>query len=88
MDEMKKTKISFNIVPITSSNWQDVINSIEKYFIQDEPLNASVELFKEVESVLKYRNFCTNLLHTGELINKFHIIEYYTIISHRNVNLI
>lgn len=69
MDKMKKTKISFNIVPISSSNEQGVINSIEKYFIQDEPLNASVELFKEEESVLKYRNFCTNLLYTGELIN-------------------
>ncbi|XP_050053605.1 arylalkylamine N-acetyltransferase 1-like isoform X2 [Aphis gossypii] len=65
MDKMKKTKISFNIVPISSSNEQGVINSIEKYFIQDEPLNASVELFKEEESVLKYRNFCTNLLYTG-----------------------
>lgn len=42
MDEMKKTKISFNIVPITGSNGQDLINSIEKYFIQHEPLNASL----------------------------------------------
>jgi len=69
MDEMKKTKISFSIVPITETNGQDVINSIEKYFIRDEPLNESVELFKEEESVLKYRNFSTNLLHTGELID-------------------
>jgi len=53
MDEMKKTKISFNIVPISSSNGQDVISSIEKYVILDEPLIASVELFNEGESVLK-----------------------------------
>jgi len=65
MDEIKKIKILFNIVPITETNEQDVLNSIEKYFIRDEPLNESVELSKEKESVIKYRNFCTNLLHTG-----------------------
>jgi len=43
----QKIKMPFNIVSITDNENQVMMNSIEKYFIWDEPLNASVALFKE-----------------------------------------
>jgi len=58
MDENKKLKMHFNIVPITDNDSQGVLSSIEKYFIRDESLNASVALFKEKESLVKCKDFC------------------------------
>eukprot|EP00102_Acyrthosiphon_pisum_P023173 XP_016660383.1 PREDICTED: uncharacterized protein LOC107883916 [Acyrthosiphon pisum] len=65
MDENKKTKMPFNIVPITDNNSQDVLSFIEKYFILDEPLNASVALFEEKDTLIKYKDICCNLFNNG-----------------------
>jgi len=68
MEEVKNTKVSFNIVPI-SGDKQIVMNFVKQYFFRDEPLCASVELLEEKESVIELGNFCADLLKSGELMN-------------------
>jgi len=68
MDEIKNTKVSINVVPITDNDKQVVMNSLKQYFFRDEPLCASLGLTEEKESVIQLENFCADLLQSGELI--------------------
>ncbi|XP_060868424.1 arylalkylamine N-acetyltransferase 1-like [Metopolophium dirhodum] len=68
MDENKKLKMQFNIVPIIDNDSQSVLSFIEKYFIRDEPLKASVALIKEKESIVKFKDFCCNIFNNGDNI--------------------
>lgn len=69
MDEIKNTKVSINVVPITDNDKQVVMNSVTQYFFRDEPLCASLGLMEEKESVIQLENFCSDLLQCGELLN-------------------
>lgn len=69
MDEIKNTKDSINVVPITDNDKQAVMNSLKQYFFYDEPLCASLGLTEEKESVIQLENFCADLLQSGELIH-------------------
>lgn len=69
MDEIKNTKDSINVVPITDNDKQVVMNSLKQYFFHDEPLCASLGLTEEKESVIQLENFCADLLQSGELIH-------------------
>lgn len=64
---MNKTKRTYDIQPIADQDRHSVINFLKKYFFHDEPLNASIELFKETESVKKLEKFCNTFLQNGEL---------------------
>ncbi|XP_015363578.1 PREDICTED: dopamine N-acetyltransferase-like isoform X1 [Diuraphis noxia] len=65
MDEIKNTKVSINVVPITDNDKQVVMNSLKQYFFRDEPLCASLGLMEEKESVVQLENFCADLLQSG-----------------------
>ncbi|XP_022168222.1 dopamine N-acetyltransferase-like [Myzus persicae] len=65
MDEIKNTKVSINVVPITDNDKQVVMNSVTQYFFRDEPLCASLGLMEEKESVIQLENFCSDLLQCG-----------------------
>lgn len=63
MNEKKRT---YNIVPITDQDRHSVMNLLKTYFFHDEPLNASIALIEETESVIKLENFCDTYLQNGE----------------------
>lgn len=67
MDEINKTKYSFNILAITNSaDKHSAMDFLKKYYFRDEPLNASIGLLKEKEFVIKLENFLDTFLHNGE----------------------
>lgn len=67
MDEINETKYFFNIFPITNSvDKHSAMDFLKKYYFRDEPLNASIELLKERESIIKLENFLGTYLHNGE----------------------
>ncbi|CAI6343515.1 unnamed protein product [Macrosiphum euphorbiae] len=65
MDEIKNTKVSINVLPITDNDKQIVMNSVKQYFFRDEPLCASLGLMEEKESVIQLENFCADILQSG-----------------------
>lgn len=67
MEEMNKTECSFDISAITNSaDRHSAMDFLKKYYFRDEPLNASIELLKEKESVIMLENFCDTYLNNGE----------------------
>lgn len=67
MDEINKAKCFFDILVISNNiDRQSAIDFLKKYYFRDEPLNASIGLLKEKESVIQLENFCDTLLYKGK----------------------
>lgn len=67
MDEINKTDCSFNILTITNSaDKRSAMDFLKKYYFRDEPLNASIGLLKEKESVIKLDHFYDTVIQNGE----------------------
>ncbi|XP_022182146.1 dopamine N-acetyltransferase-like [Myzus persicae] len=65
MDDVKKSNISFDIVPITDNDKQIVQNSLKKYYLRDEPLSASVGFLEEEESIIRFEKACAGIIKHG-----------------------
>lgn len=63
---MNDNKRTYNILPISDLDRNSAMNSLKKYFFLDEPLNASIRLIEETDSVQQLENFCDTYLRNGE----------------------
>jgi hypothetical protein len=68
MDEVNKTKLSYNITPITDNYVPAIISLLKNSFFLDEPLNKSIGLTEEIRSVIQLEEYCKTYLLTGELV--------------------
>jgi len=71
-----QSKYAFNIVPITTKDYNAVIEFLLKFFIRDEPLNMAAELIKEKDAG-RLKNYLKRIFHYGEFAT-------FTIINHFN----
>ncbi|XP_025418855.1 dopamine N-acetyltransferase-like [Sipha flava] len=65
MDEVNKTKLSYNITPITDNYVPAIISLLKNSFFLDEPLNKSIGLTEEIRSVIQLEEYCKTYLLTG-----------------------
>lgn len=75
MNETTQSKYAFNIVPITTKDYNAIVEFLLKFFIRDEPLNMAAELIKEKDAG-SLKNYLKRILDYGEfpttiIINRF-----------------
>lgn len=61
-----KFEYAFKVVPIITKDEITVIEFLLKYFIRDEPINASVELIKEKDIAKNFKNYIIGLFDNGK----------------------
>lgn len=67
MNEINKTNLTYTIKLITENDIPTVIGTFTDEFLCDEPLNGSIGLIKDKESVAEHVEFCKNYLKKGKL---------------------
>lgn len=65
MNKVNKSDLSCTVKLITENDIPNVISTFTDEFLCDEPLNGSIGLVKEKESVAEHVEFCKNYLQKG-----------------------
>jgi hypothetical protein len=65
MSEISKKDLSYTIKLITANDIPIVLSTFTDEFLCDKPLNGSIGLINEKESVAEHVEFCINYLQKG-----------------------
>lgn len=58
-----KSEYAFDVAILTVKDKNTVIEFLRKFFYEDEPLNASMELIKNKDAIKNFENYYTRFLN-------------------------